>query len=189
MAVQGAAARIRSSKADLVILDVMVPGKDGIEICRELRQLSDVPIMMLTARTDEIDRLIALELGADDYVCKPFSPREVVARIRNILRRGRVPPSDRLSYAELELDQTSHSVSVNGQNMELTPVEFRLLALLLKSPGRVFNRELLIEAAYTDGRIVSGRTIDSHIKNLRNKLSSFGVTRIHSVYGIGYKLE
>lgn len=180
---------------DFIILDVMLPGKDGLTICREVRKFSNVPILMLTARVDEIDRLLGLELGADDYVCKPFSPREVIARMRTILRRVTSAPSEPsgalLCYGAVTVDPERHRCEVDGKPVELTPVELRILTLLLTRPGRVYPRDTIIHFAYDDHRVVSDRTIDSHIKNLRRKLEDHGADPeiIRSIYGVGYKLE
>lgn len=178
----------------LIILDIMLPGKDGLSVCREIRQSSEVPIIMLTARVDEIDRLLGLELGADDYVCKPFSPREVVARVRTVLRRldkqsSRDQQAMHYQHISLYLDQ--FRCLVQQQEVELTPVEFRMLATLMGNPGRVYSREELMQEAYSDYRVVSDRTIDSHIKNLRRKLTvgKSGSGLLRSIYGVGYKLE
>ena len=187
---------IREREPGFLILDLMLPGKDGLTICREVRQFSTVPIMMLTAKVDEIDRLIGLELGADDYVCKPFSPREVVARIRTIQRRlqqqYRQPTAgSELRYRDITLALEKYQCSVEGQRIELTPVEFKMLRGFVSQPGRVFSRDQLMDMAYTDERVVSDRTIDTHVKNLRRKLSRSGTeeAQIHSIYGVGYKLE
>jgi len=186
---------IRERQPSFLILDLMLPGKDGLSICKEVRQFSDQPIMMLTAKTDEIDRLIGLELGADDYVCKPFSPREVVARVKVILRRVQGPPAkideNEITYRNVSLYIDRFKCEVDGQDTDLTPVEFRMLKALMSHPGRVYSRESLMELAYDDRRIVSDRTIDTHIKNLRKKISevSSGDELIHSIYGVGYKIE
>lgn len=186
---------IRARKPALVLLDLMLPGKDGLTICRELRQFSEVPIIMLTAKVDEIDRLLGLELGADDYVCKPFSPREVVARVRTILRRAQqqavVIKENELQYKHITLHLDQFQCVVEGQPVELTAVEFRLLQALISQPGRVFSRDDLMKQSYSDNRIVSDRTVDSHIKNLRKKLASAidGEELIHSIYGVGYKID
>lgn len=171
----------------LVLLDLMLPGRDGFDICRELRSFSDVPIIIVTARVEEIDRLLGLGLGADDYVCKPFSPREVVARVHVILRRSqRVEPVTQL----LRIDDTAFIAEYRGQELGLTPVEYRLLRTLAGAPGRVLSRNQLLEAAYTDHRVVTDRTVDSHIKNLRRKLDqASGEEIIHSIYGVGYRLD
>ncbi len=187
--------KIQAKQPAFVILDLMLPGKDGLTICKEVRKFSDVPIMMLTARVEEIDRLIGLELGADDYVCKPFSPREVVARVKIILRRSQASPAKTLEneirYRNVSLYIDRFTCEVDGQPVELTPVEFRMLKALMSSPGRVYSRDNLMALAYEDRRIVSDRTIDTHVKNLRKKLSliTAGEGLIHSIYGVGYKIE
>ncbi len=174
----------------LLILDVMLPGKDGLTLCKEVRQFSDVPIFMVTARVDEIDRLLGLELGADDYICKPFSPREVVARVKAVFRRlqGHLQPS---SIQKIELDQHRQQISVDGKACELTHVEFQLLATMAKEPGRIYSRDQLMDNMYNDNRIVSDRTIDSHIKKLRKRLAEYfpNYEFIHSVYGAGYRYD
>ena len=186
---------ITADPPDFIVLDVMLPGKDGLTICREVRQFSAVPMLMLTARIDEIDRLLGLELGADDYVCKPFSPREVIARMRAILRRVTNPPPVQsgplLRYGPVTVDPERHRCEVSGEQVELTPVELRILTLLITRPGRVYPRDTIIHSAYDDHRVVSDRTIDSHIKNLRRKLEDHGADPeiIRSIYGVGYKLE
>ena len=190
-----AVALIKARDPALVILDLMLPGKDGLTICREVRQFSDLPILMLTARIDEIDRLVGLQIGADDYVCKPFSVREVVARVHNILRRvqqqNREAEETALEYAGVSLFLDRFLCLVAGQRVELTPVEFRLLWALMSHPGRVFTRDNLMRLSYADDRIVNDRTIDTHVKNLRRKLAQAQDAEelIHAVYGVGYKLE
>ena len=179
--------RIRLTKPDAVLLDLMLPNKDGLSICREVRAFSNLPILMVTARVEEIDRLLGLELGADDYICKPFSPREVVARVKAVLRRGAPLPDS--APPPLALDEVRFEARVQGNALVLTPVEFRLLKRLAEQPGRVFSRTQLIGAAYTDHRVVSDRTVDSHIKNLRRKLTEAGLDPISSVYGVGYRFE
>ena len=178
---------VRAHAPDLMLLDLMLPGRDGLEICRDIRAFSDVPIVMVTARVEEIDRLIGLDSGADDYVCKPFSVRELVARVRAILRRGRGP----LSAAGLVIDEEAHRAELDGRALDLTPVEFRLLRALAAVPGRVFPRERLLERIYEDHRVVTDRTVDAHVKNLRRKLEEVrpGEELVRSIYGVGYKLE
>jgi len=183
---------IREHAPDAVVLDLMLPGTDGLEICRTLRALPDprianLPLLMLTARVEEIDRLLGLELGADDYICKPFSPREVVARVRAVLRRSAAvepgkPPA-------VELDEGRFEARVHGHAVALTPVEFRLLRKLSAQPGRVYSRQQLMDALYSDHRVVSDRTVDSHVKNLRRKLGEAGVDPIASIYGLGCLFE
>jgi len=177
-----------------IILDRMLPGVDGLTLCKRIRHFSNVPIIMLTARVDEIDRLIGLEAGADDYVCKPFSAREVVARIQAVLRRAHNQAdlsnqSEKLVFRHIELDISRFRCLCDAQTIELTPVEFRLLKTLMAKPGVVYSREQLMALGYEDGRVVSHRTIDSHMKNLRHKLTTSNYScPIHAVYGIGYKL-
>lgn len=187
----GAAAvpAFRQHAPDLVILDLMLPNRDGIDICRELRELSDVPVIMVTARVDEIDRLLGLELGADDYVCKPFSPREVVARVHTVLRRHRHTPGAAASPSGLWIDDAAFRASLHGNDLGLTLVEFRLLRALAAQPGRVYSRDQLMDRLYDDQRVVTDRTIDSHVKNLRRKLGDVGEEWIRSVYGVGYRFE
>ena len=196
----GAVEFVRERSPDFIILDLMLPGVDGLTICREVRQFSDVPIMMLTARVDEIDRLLGLELGADDYVCKPFSTREVVSRVKIILRRVQAWPaearpteadSNQLAYRDVIVYPERFLCEAGGRNIELTPVEFRMLHALISRPGHVFSRDRLMELSYPDSRIVSDRTIDTHIKNLRRKLhQALGEQELlHSIYGVGYKFE
>jgi two-component system response regulator BaeR len=179
---------IKTRSIDLVLLDLMLPGKDGLTLCRELREFSDIAIIILTARVEEIDRLLGLGIGADDYICKPYSPREVVARVKTILRR--ISPSA-LSFSRiLTLDDDTYQVKVNQQVVELTAIEFNLLKILNKKPGRIYSRTQLIEMVYQDNRIVSERTIDSHIKKLRKKLNTLETDNelVQSVYSVGYKL-
>jgi two-component system, OmpR family, response regulator BaeR len=180
---------VRAQAPTLVLLDLMLPGRDGLDICREIRGFSQVPIIMTTARVEEIDRLLGLELGADDYVCKPYSPREVVARVKAVLRRTAVQPGPQGGL--LHLDESSLRVSANDRDTELTAVEFALLKTLYAAPGRIFSRDRLMDRIYQDHRIVSDRTIDSHVKKLRRKLAALvpGRELVHSVYGAGYRYE
>ena len=190
-----AVALIKDRQPTFLILDLMLPGKDGLTICKEVREFSDVPIMILTAKVDEIDRILGLQLGADDYVCKPFSPREVVTRIKVILRRVQATPplitANAITYRNVSLDIDRFQCEVNDKHIVLTPVEFRMLKALTSHPGHVYSRDRLMGFAYDDGRIVNDRTIDTHIKNLRKKLSTAnaGEELIHSIYGVGYKIE
>lgn len=182
---------VRDNKPSLILLDVMLPGKDGLTICREIRAFSQTPIIMVTARAEEVDRLLGLELGADDYVCKPFSPREVVARVKANLRRGAVSGDGPIETMGFEIDELRHVARFDEQLLDLTRVEFRMLLALLDPPGRVWSRDQLLNRMYDDRRVVGDRTVDSHMTNLRRKLQ---VVRpdaecIHSVYGVGYKLE
>jgi len=175
--------------ADVVLLDLMLPGKNGLEVCKALRAYTDVPIIMVTARVEEIDRLLGLELGADDYVCKPYSPREVVARVKALLRRAK---SRGVSQeAGLMLDDAGYKAAISGRDLGLTVVEYQLLKVLFAHPGRIYTREQLMDSMYRDERVVTDRTVDSHIKKIRKKVSLALPDReiIHSVYGLGYKYE
>ncbi|WP_257387937.1 response regulator [Tahibacter caeni] len=185
----GVADAVRAQPPDLLLLDVMLPGEDGLSICRRVREFSDLPIILVTARVEEIDRLLGLDLGADDYVCKPFSLRELGARVRALLRRTR--PAARPAGAEDEvvLDADRFEVRVAGKALALTPVEFRLLRRLMEKPGKVYSRSQLLDASYEDHRVVSDRTVDSHIRNLRRKFGEVGQDPIASVYGVGFRFE
>ena len=185
---RGVVSTVREDQPDLILLDLMLPGRDGMEICKDIRTFSTVPIIMVTARVEEIDRLLGLELGADDYICKPFSPREVVARVKAVLRRSTSPAS---SATGLRLDEPSMRAELDGKNLDLTAVEFKLLSLLRSRPGHIFNRDRLMESIYSDQRVISDRTIDSHIKKLRRKMELIHpeCDLIRSVYGVGYKFE
>jgi two-component system response regulator BaeR len=172
-------------------LDLMLPGQDGMAACQQIRTFSSVPIIMVTARVDEIDRLLGLDTGADDYVCKPFSPREVVARIKALLRRaeGGLPATN--APLALVVNEGPQTVTWQQKNLGLTPVEFRLLRLLMSRPGQVFSRARLLDQLHDDNRDVSDRAVDSHIKNIRRKLDLAGATEhaLVSVYGAGYRFE
>ena len=185
-----AVARVRQSAPDCMLLDLNLPGLDGIEACKQIREFSVVPIAMITARVDEIDRLLGLELGADDYICKPFSPREVVARVKALLRRVQPPAAARAGDAAspITLDRERLLAQVDSTPITLTAVEFRLLEALHKANGRVLSRDQLIDHVHTDYRDVSDRSIDSHIRNLRRKLDPTGAGHdwVRSVYGVGY---
>jgi two-component system, OmpR family, response regulator BaeR len=180
---------VRKEPVDLILLDIMLPGRDGLEICREIRTFSQVPIIMITARVEEIDRVLGLELGADDYICKPFSPREVVARVKAVLRRARGGPAT--LEPELVLEETTFQAKLRGRDLELTAVEFKLLKLLVENPGRIYGREQIMTRIYPDDRFVNDRTVDSHIKKLRKKIQAIEPRAefIQSVYGVGYKFE
>lgn len=189
---QMALTTFRHTRPDLVILDLMLPGIDGLDVCRTLRRESAVPIIMLTARAEEADRLIGLELGADDYVVKPFSPREVVLRVRAILRRveGEVATSEVLQAGDITLDLAAHQAMVAGRSVELTPMEFELLAVLVRSPGRTFSRAQLLQQVQDSPLEGFDRTIDVHIRNIRAKIEPDpkNPRYILTVYGVGYRL-
>lgn len=179
----------REYKPDLVLLDLMLPGVDGLTICKEIRKASETPVMMVTARVEELDRLLGLELGADDYICKPFSPREVVARVKVVLRRMRGLPRPEDSL--FRCDEAAQMIYVQGQRLDLTPTEYRLLKLFLGHPGRVYSRDSIVELTYDLDQDVTDRVVDSHIKNLRKKIARELPDRevIYSVYGVGYRFE
>ncbi|MCP4358642.1 MAG: response regulator transcription factor [Chloroflexi bacterium] len=188
-----AVATARREKPDLIILDLNLPGLDGLDVCRTLRRESDVPIIMLTARVDETDRLIGLELGADDYIVKPFSPRELVARVRAVLRRvqGDLHQPGIIRAGDLEIDLQGHRVQRGEETIRLTPLEFNLLTLLAQHPGQTFSRERLLEKLHGYAHDGYDRSIDAHIKNLRRKLEPHPTTPIYilTVYGIGYQFS
>jgi len=182
----------RQHSPDMILLDLMLPGMDGLEVCRQIRGFSAVPILMITARVEEIERVIGLEVGADDYICKPFSPREVVARIKAIMRRtNHLFEEKKIKAGPIELNNDTHQVLVNEKELKLTPIEFGLLKVMLGRPDRVFPRKELI--AYVQGYDFEGydRTVDTHVKNLRKKLASVLPDQeiIHSVYGVGYRFH
>jgi two-component system response regulator BaeR len=186
---------VRQHPVDLVLLDVMLPGQGGLEVCRALRSFSEAAIIMVTARVDEIDRLLGLSLGADDYICKPFSPREVVARVATVLRRTRRAASAAAGTAPpaggLVLDESAWRATLDGHALDLTAVEFKLLSVLAAHPGHIYSRDQLMDQMYRDERIVADRTVDSHVKKLRRKIADVvpGEEFIHSVYGVGYCYE
>ena len=176
----------------LVVLDIGMPEMDGLEVCRQIRKNADTPILFLSARDEEIDRILGLEIGGDDYVTKPFSPRELVARVNAILRRARSAPAastKTVSQGGLTIDPDAHSVSFAGQAVSLTALEFAILRTLMVRPGSVFTRDLILDAAYEGNIHVADRTIDSHIRNIRGKMSAAGCdTVIETVHGVGFKL-
>ncbi|MDD5757726.1 MAG: response regulator [Desulfobulbaceae bacterium] len=182
---------LNANQTDLIILDLMLPGRDGLVICQEIRSFSSVPIIILTARVDMVDRICGLNSGADDYICKPFAPEEVVARAKAVLRRVEpiaVVPSPESGVV---LDPDRIMAYVNGHSVALTMVEFNLLQLLITSQGRILSRSQIMEQLYDDRRTVNDRTIDCHIKKLRKKLDDADPTAnfVHSVYGVGYRFD
>jgi two-component system response regulator BaeR len=183
-----ALASVQRVMPDLIVLDIMLPNLDGLALCKAVREFSEVPIIMVTARVQEIDRLLGLETGADDYLCKPFSPRELVARIKAILRRSHKPEDEVRLF---EIDATARSVRIHAQLLDLTPTEYSLLAAMARRPGTIFSRTQLLDLASRDNLDVTDRAIDSHIKNLRRKLAALlpDAEVIHSVYGLGYRFE
>jgi two-component system alkaline phosphatase synthesis response regulator PhoP len=186
-----AVAAARHEKPDLIVLDLNLPGMDGLDVCRALRRESNVPIIMLTARAEEMDRLIGLELGADDYIVKPFSPRELVARVRAVLRRtqGEVQTSGVIRAGELEIDLNGHRVTLRSESVHLTRIELTLLTILAQHPGQTFSRAQLINRLHGVAEGSFDRSIDAHIKNLRRKLEDDSADPhfILTVYGVGYQ--
>ena len=185
---ESALAALRATPPDLLLLDLMLPGVDGFEILRQVRQAGSLPVVMLTARVEEVDRLLGLDLGADDYICKPFSPREVVARVRAVLRRAQPLAGD---AGRLQLDPQQWRATLDGTGLDLTRKEFALLQALAARPGRVFSRAKLLELVYPDDLDASERALDSHVKNLRRKLAARDPAHewIRSVYGVGFSVE
>ena len=182
---------VKSNQPNIILLDLMLPDVNGKDLCKEIRQFSMVPIIMVTAMIDEIDRLIGLELGADDYICKPFSPKEVVARVKAVLRRTDPDFISQSGEDEFNIDHDTFSISIRGKKLDLTPVEFRMMEMFMGQPGRVYNRDQILNNVFDDGRIVLDRTVDTHIKNLRQKLKEASPEKdyIRSIYGIGYSFE
>jgi DNA-binding response OmpR family regulator len=189
---EAALANARGSRPDLVVLDLGLPGRDGLDVTRELRRTSNVPIVMLTARGDESDRIVGLELGADDYVVKPFSPKELVARVRAVLRRtgsARGGGQERFRVADVEVDVAKMRVSVGGRTIDLTPTEFQLVVTLIREPGRVFTRSQLLDAVHGVAFESYERAIDAHVKNIRKKIepSPGRPNYLLTVHGVGYR--
>jgi len=194
---------LNQHNAKLIVLDLMLPGRDGLSLCREIRATSNVPIIITTAKVEEIDRLLGLELGADDYICKPYSPREVVARVKAVLRRSELITASNDSSAALPIKSPYHialddnrltltiRLNQHQQAIEFTLVEYHLIKMLVNKPGLIFSRNQLMQNMYSDNRIVSDRTIDSHIKKIRKKLRDVIDERewIQSVYGAGYRFD
>lgn len=183
---------VKDKRPDLVLLDIMLPGMDGIEVCKEIRGFSQVPIVMITARVEEVDRLIGFELGADDYICKPFSPRELVARVKAVLKRSSAYPEDKeIVYGPFKINDSTRQVIVNDEDIKLTPNEYGLLMVMVKHPGHVFSRTELLNQVQGYRYEGYDRTVDSHVKNLRKKIARVLPDQdvISSVYGVGYRFN
>jgi two-component system response regulator BaeR len=187
---------VKENNIDLMLLDLMLPDINGLEICKQVRTFSQLPIIMITAKSEEIDKLLGLEFGADDYICKPFSPREVIARIKTVLRRvinnaAEVDAAHIIKHSGFEMKTDEYEVTFKGQFLDLTPREFLILKLFLENSGRVFSRDEILVYAYSDTLDISDRNIDTHIKNIRKKINQIAdqVEPIRSVYGIGYKFN
>ena len=193
----GVANYVEHNPVDLILLDLMIPEIDGIQLCKQIRAFSSIPIIMVTAKSAEIDRLLGLELGADDYICKPFSPKEVMARIKAVLRRANPNPnpnpnkSQVITHSGFVLNKEGYVASFHGKNIAFTAVEFNIFLLLISHVGRVFSREDIIKHVYNDTSDISDRNIDTHIKNIRKKVTEIeaGVNPIVAVYSVGYKFE
>jgi two-component system OmpR family response regulator len=186
--------RLDGGGIDLVVLDILMPEADGLEVCRRIRRTTDVPIIFLSSKDDELDRVLGLELGADDYLSKPFSPRELLARVRAVLRRLRAPAAaaptpEALRRGPLVMDLGRHRCTWDGGEVVLTVTEFALLQALLGAPGKVFSRDELVDQAWGRGHAITDRTIDSHVRRIRQKLAHVGADPIETVYGIGYRLR
>lgn len=188
------ACRLTERGFDLVVLDILMPELDGLEVCRRIRKTSEVPIIILSSRDEELDRVLGLELGADDYLGKPFSPRELVARVKAVLRRADDPPAPAgmqapLQHGELVMDLVRHRCTYAGREVALTVTEFAILRTLVSSPGRVYTRDELVDRAYGDGHVITERTVDSHVRRIRQKLAAAGGDVVETVYGLGYRLR
>ncbi|MEP1968017.1 MAG: response regulator transcription factor [Marinomonas sp.] len=186
---QSAVTHVTREDIDLVVLDIGMPQMDGFDCCKQIRMHSNVPILFLTAQDDEVDRVLGFQLGADDFVSKPFSPRELVLRIKAILARGKSAPVSALSHGALSMDSLRHSCSIAGMELGLTATEFSLLAILLATPEQVYDRNQLIQQIYGPNSTMSGRTVDSHLRNIRGKAKELGCRDILvTVHGVGVKL-
>jgi two-component system, OmpR family, response regulator len=185
----GREALAKAAGVDLVLLDILMPELDGLAVCRRLRAERSLPIIFLSSRAEEVDRVLGLDLGGDDYVTKPFSPRELVARVNAVLRRSRGPaePAQRLTAGRLALDVAAHEARVDGELIELTVTEFGILAVLIEAPGRVWSRQQLIARVRADDFRMTERTIDTHVRRIRAKLRPHGLDPIETVHGLGYK--
>lgn len=188
---KGVVSFVKQNAVDLILLDLMLPDVDGIELCKQIRAFSNVPIIMLTAKSEEIDRLLGLELGADDYICKPFSPKEVIAHIKAVLRRTSQPKTNIIIYNNFQLHKDDYEARLNGKSIGFTAVEFKIFLLFISHVGRVFTREDIINNVYSDTTDISDRNIDTHIKNIRKKINDIqaGLNPIAAVYSVGYKFK
>ena len=188
---KGVVSFVKQNAVDLILLDLMLPDVDGIELCKQIRAFSSVPIIMLTAKSEEIDRLLGLELGADDYICKPFSPKEVIARIKAVLRRTSQPKTNIINHNNFQLHKDDYEARLNGKSIGFTAVEFKMFLLFISLVGRVFTREDIINNVYSDTTDISDRNIDTHIKNIRKKINDVqaGLNPIAAIYSVGYKFK
>jgi len=188
---KGVVSFVKQNAVDLILLDLMLPDVDGIELCKQIRAFSSLPIIMLTAKSEEIDRLQGLEIGADDYICKPFSPKEVVARIKAVLRRTSQPKTNIINHNNFQLHKDDYEARLNDKSIGFTAIEFKIFLLFISHVGRVFTREDIINNVYSDTTDISDRNIDTHIKNIRKKINDIqaGLNPIAAVYSVGYKFK
>ena len=188
---KGVVSFVKQNAVDLILLDLMLPDVDGIELCKQIRAFSSVPIIMLTAKSEEIDRLQGLEIGADDYICKPFSPKEVIARIKAVLRRTSQPKTNIINHNNFQLHKDDYEARLNDKSIGFTAIEFKIFLLFISHVGRVFTREDIINNVYSDTTDISDRNIDTHIKNIRKKINDIqaGLNPIAAVYSVGYKFK
>ncbi len=188
---KGVVSFVKQNAVDLILLDLMLPDVDGTELCKQIRAFSSVPIIMLTAKSEEIDRLQGLEIGADDYICKPFSPKEVIARIKAVLRRTSQPKTNIINHNNFQLHKDDYEARLNDKSIGFTAVEFKIFLLFISHVGRVFTREDIINNVYSDTTDISDRNIDTHIKNIRKKINDIqaGLNPIAAVYSVGYKFK
>ena len=188
---KGVVSFVKQNAVDLILLDLMLPDVDGIELCKQIRAFSSLPIIMLTAKSEEIDRLLGLEIGADDYICKPFSPKEVVARIKAVLRRTSQPKTNIINHNNFQLHKDDYEARLNDKSIGFTAIEFKIFLLFISHVGRVFTREDIINNVYSDTTDISDRNIDTHIKNIRKKINDIqaGLNPIAAVYSVGYKFK
>lgn len=187
--------KLSTGAFDIVVLDIMMPGTDGLDVCKKIRATGQTPIIFLSSRDDELDRVLGLELGADDYISKPFSPRELVARIKAVLRRASADasdsdaPEDRMVRGKLVMDLGRHRCIFGSDEIVLTVTEFAMLRVLAQAPGRVFTRDQLVDGACGSEHVISDRTVDSHVRRIRRKLGAAGADLVETVYGLGYKMR
>ena len=188
---KGVVSFVKQNAVDLILLDLMLPDVDGIELCKQIRAFSSLPIIMLTAKSEEIDRLQGLEIGADDYICKPFSPKEVVARIKAVLRRTSQPKTNIINHNNFQLHKDDYEARLNDKSIGFTAIEFKIFLLFISHVGRVFTREDIINNVYSDTTDISDRNIDTHIKNIRKKINDIqaGLNPIAAVYSVGYNFK
>jgi len=188
---KGVVTFVKQNPVDLILLDLMLPVVNGVDICQQIKEFSSIPIIMITAKREEVDRLLGLDIGADDYICKPFSPKEVMARVRAVLRRTAHPQTRSIKQSGFEIKQGSYTALLNGEDLSFTAIEFKIFTLFLNHIDRVFSREDIISSVYSDTLDMSDRSVDNHIKNIRKKINEIekGLNPITAVYGVGYTFK